>query len=372
MVAKQGDMSVEDMLKKIMVDQAKLAADVSNNQLVTQNLEKQFGQFASAQNSRPQGGLPGNTDPNPKQVNVVSTRSGLPLEELMPKAKTAKEKGKQADKAEPSELRVNEEPKAKPPPPFPQKFKKQKEEECFSKFIELLKQVHVNLPLINVLQGIPKYAKYVKDVVANKSRLAEYATVAFTEECSSRIQNRLPTKLKDPGSFTVQIKIGKCIEARGLCDLGAIINLMPTSMFVKLGLGRPKSTTIILQLADRSVVRPDGVIEDVLVQVGTLIFPVDFVILDFEPDPEVPFILGRPLLAIRGALINVAAGRLTMRAYDKVEVFDVYKAMKLPAIYEKLSEITIINEEMVAKYVKARDPLEKVLIGQDIEGDAEA
>jgi len=74
--------------------------------------------------------------------------------------------------------------------------------------------------LIDVLQGIPKYAKYVKDVVANKSRLAEYATVALTEECSSRIQNRLPTKLKDPGSFTVQIKIGKCIEARGLCDLG--------------------------------------------------------------------------------------------------------------------------------------------------------
>ncbi|XP_015165066.1 uncharacterized protein [Solanum tuberosum] len=310
-----------------MVDQAKLAADVRNNQLPTQNLEKQFGQFASSQNSRPQGSLPGNTDPNPKQVNVVSTRSGRPLEELPPKAKVVEKKVTHVDEAEPSEQRANEEPKAKPPPPFPHRFKKQREEECFGKFIELLKQVHVNLPLIDVLQSIPKYAKYVKDVVANKSRLVEYAIVALTEECSSRIQNR-------------------CVEARGLCDLGASIDLMPTSMFLKLGLGRPKPTTIMLQLADRSVSKPNGVIEDVLVQVGTLIFPVDFVILDFEPDPEVPFILGRPFLATEGALIEVVAGRLTMRAHDKVEVFDVYKAMKLPAIYEELSAITVIDKAM--------------------------
>ncbi|XP_049371097.1 uncharacterized protein LOC125836054 [Solanum verrucosum] len=337
-----------------MADQTKLAPNVLNNQLETQNLEKQVGH------------------PNPKQVNIVSTWSGRPLEELPLKAKVAEEKGTQVDEAEPSEQRVDEEPKAKPPPLFPQKFKKQKEEECFGKFIELLKQVHVNLPLIDVLQGIPKYAKYVKDVVANKSRLVEYATVALTEECSSRIQNRLPIKLKDPGSFTVQIKIGQCVEARGLCDLGASINLRPTSMFLKLGQGRPKSTTIMLQLADRSVARPDGVIEDVLVQKGTLIFPVDFVIMDFEPNLEVPFILGRPFLATGGALIDVVAGRLTMRAHDKVEVFDVYKAMKLPAIYEEMSAITVIDEAMVAKYVEAQDPLEKVLIGQDIEGDVEA
>ncbi|KAH0639612.1 hypothetical protein KY285_036198 [Solanum tuberosum] len=68
-----------------MVDQAQLAADLRNNQLATQNLEKQFWQFDSAQNSRPQGGLPGNIDPNPRQVNAVGTHSGLQLEELAPK-----------------------------------------------------------------------------------------------------------------------------------------------------------------------------------------------------------------------------------------------------------------------------------------------
>ena len=94
--------------------------------------------------------------------------------------------------------------------------------------------------MVDILQGIPKYAKYVKDIVASKGRLMEYETVALTEECSSRIQNRLPKKLKDLGSFTVQITIGQSVHARGLCDLGASINLMPLSLYLKLRLGSPK------------------------------------------------------------------------------------------------------------------------------------
>jgi len=97
----------------------------------------------------------------------------------------------------------------------------------------------------------------VKEIVANKKRLTKYETVALTEECSSRIQNKLPTKLKDPSSFTVQITKGQGIHARGLCDLGASINLMTTSLFKKLGLGSPKPTIIILQLADISIARPE-------------------------------------------------------------------------------------------------------------------
>lgn len=109
--------------------------------------------------------MPGIADRNPKQENVVSNQSGRPLEGLTPKAQDVEEIGKQVEEAESSEQRVDEEPKEKPPPPFPFKFKKKKEE-CFGKFIELLKYVHVNLPLIDVLC---KSAKYVNDVVANKS-----------------------------------------------------------------------------------------------------------------------------------------------------------------------------------------------------------
>lgn len=69
--------------------------------------------------------------------------------------------------------------------------------------------------------------------------------------------------------------------------------------------------------------RPDGIVEDVLVKVGSLIFLDDFIILDFELDPEVPFVLGRPFLATRGMLMDVIAGSLTMHVHDKIGVFDI-------------------------------------------------
>ncbi|XP_055800426.1 uncharacterized protein LOC129869864 [Solanum dulcamara] len=210
-------MSVEDMLKQIMMDQAKLSADVRQNQLATQSLGKQLGQLAS---------------------ECCEYHSGLPLIELAPKIKLAEVKGKDrvGDEGEFSRPRAVEEPKTKPPSPFPQKFKKKKKDECFAKFIDLLKQ-------------------------------AEYETVALTEEYSSRILNKvkLPTKQKDLQSFTVQVTIERCVNARGLCDLGAGINLIPTSMFNKLGFRNPKPTIILLQLADRSVAKSDRVIKDVLV-----------------------------------------------------------------------------------------------------------
>ncbi|XP_019240241.1 PREDICTED: uncharacterized protein LOC109220240 [Nicotiana attenuata] len=128
-------------------------------------------------------------------------------------------------------------------------------------------------------------------------RLTEFETVALTKEYSSRIRSKLPHKLKDPGSFTIQISIGKHAVGRALCDLGASINLMPLSVFRQLGLGAPRPTTVILQLDDHSLAHFEGVIEDVLVQVGSFIFPTDFIILDYEPDQEALFISGRPFLA---------------------------------------------------------------------------
>ncbi|XP_049372826.1 uncharacterized protein LOC125837797 [Solanum verrucosum] len=220
--------------------------------------------------------------------------------------------------------------------------------------------------------GIPKYAKYVKEIVANKRRFTDYETVALTEECNCKIQNRLPKMLKDPGSFTVQITIGQSVHSRGLCDLGASINLMPLSLYKKLRLGSPKPTTVILQLADRAIARPEGVVEDVLVQVGSLIFSMDFVVLDCEPDSEVPFILGRLFLVTWRALIDVAAGQLTMRAHDNVEVFDIYRALKLPSINEELSAITVVDHAVESQLVTPDDTLERVLVGHNVDGDTEA
>nr|XP_016506471.1 PREDICTED: uncharacterized protein LOC107824236 [Nicotiana tabacum] len=151
--------------------------------------------------------------------------------------------------------------------------------------------------LVYILQEVPKYAKYIKYIVENKKRLAEFETVALIEECSSRIQRKRPQKFKDPCRFTIQISIGKHAVERALCDLGASINLMPQSVFTQLGLGELRPTTMILQLADHSLAHPKGVIENVLVQVGSFIFPADFIILYHEPDQEVLFILGHPFFA---------------------------------------------------------------------------
>ena len=132
----------------------------------------------------------------------------------------------------------------------------------------------------------------MKDIVASKRKLTEYETVILIEECNSRIQNRLPRKLKDPGSFTVKITTGQSFYAGGLCDLGASINLIPLYLYQNHGLGSFKRTTSILQLPDRSIARLEGVVEVVIVQVSSLILNVDFVVLDFEPDSQVPLMLG--------------------------------------------------------------------------------
>ncbi|XP_062109167.1 uncharacterized protein LOC133819826 [Humulus lupulus] len=140
----------------------------------------------------------------------------------------------------------------------------------------------------------------------------------------------LPPKLKDPESFTIPCTIGNTYCGMALCDLGTSINLMPMFVFKQLVIGEVRPTTFTLQLVERSLAHPDGKIEDVLVRVDKFIFPVDFIVLDYEVDREVPIILGRPFLATGRTLIGVQKGELTMRIQDENVTFNVFKAMKFP------------------------------------------
>src|ERR1044072_424765 len=143
-------------------------------------------------------------------------------------------------------------------------------------------------------------------------------TVMMTEECSAIIQRKLPVRVKYLGSFTEPVEFeGKEGEVRALTDLGASINLMPLSMFERLGIGELKPTKMSLQLADWSIVFPWGVVEDVLVKVGKFVFPVDFVILELEEESKVPLILGRPFLATAKAKVNVAKGKVSLRRMER-------------------------------------------------------
>ncbi|XP_024046523.1 uncharacterized protein LOC112100888 [Citrus clementina] len=152
---------------------------------------------------------------------------------------------------------------------------------------------------------MPNYVKFLKDILARKRRLGEFETVALTQESSHMLQSKIPTKVKDPENFTIPYSIGTRYTGRALCDLGVSINLMPLSVFKQMGVGESRPTTVMLQLADISYAYPEGKIEDVLVKMDKFIFPVNFIVLDFEADKEVLIILGRPFLSTGKTLIDV-------------------------------------------------------------------
>jgi hypothetical protein len=129
---------------------------------------------------------------------------------------------------------------------------------------------------------------------------------------SSLIQHSNPPKLKDPGGPTISCVIGQKEIDKELIDLRAEVNLLPYSVYQQLGLGELKPTTVILQLVDRSIKKPRGIVEDVIIKVDKFFFPMDFIVLDTENVPHlerlIPVILGRPFLATANACINCRIG----------------------------------------------------------------
>ena len=126
----------------------------------------------------------------------------------------------------------------------------------------------------------------MKEILSNKRKFEEHEIVMLTEDCTAILQNKLPPKLKDPGSFNIPCIIGIFYFDKALCDLGASINWMSFSIFKKLGLGEPKAIIVTLQLADISIKYPRGIIEDVLMKVDKFIFPADFTVLNMTEDIE--------------------------------------------------------------------------------------
>ncbi|XP_022851831.1 uncharacterized protein LOC111373523 [Olea europaea var. sylvestris] len=173
-------------------------------------------------------------------------------------------------------------PILKPPLPFPQRYLKKEFDEKFEKFLEVFKKIHINIPFVETLAQMPNYAKFLKEVISKKRKLEEFETVKLIEECSAILQKKLPHKSKDLGSFNIRCNFGGITFDRALCDLGASINLIPLSVSKKLGLGKVNPAILTLQLANRSITYPKGIIEDVLVKVDKFIFLVDFVVLDMR------------------------------------------------------------------------------------------
>ncbi|KAK8680832.1 hypothetical protein V6N13_109770 [Hibiscus sabdariffa] len=295
---------------------------MQNQEAALKSLKNQVGQISQVLKSRPSGGFPGDTE---VAKGATHEHADIPAEVEEdhtdpPATETA------AETPQPKNNRTDKLKEIRPPPPFPQRLKKQKHEYQFKKFFEILKQVHINLPLVEALQQMPNYARFLKDMVFRKNIIGEFETAAATETCLAMMHNKVPAKKTDPGSFTKPCSIGHNYSTKALCDPGVSINLMPKSVFQKLGIGEAKPTTVMLQLADHSFIQPEGKIEDILVRVDKFIFPADFLILDCEADEHASIILGRPFLATSRTKIDFEKGELALhvdREQVKIKVFKV-------------------------------------------------
>ncbi|GJV95664.1 reverse transcriptase domain-containing protein [Tanacetum coccineum] len=242
--------------------------------------------------------------------------------------------------------------------PYPERRNVEKRQEKdkvqLQKFWKMFKQLHFNISLADALILMPKYTKMLKDLCANKEKLEELANTPLSENCSAVILKKLPEKLGDSCRFTIPCDFSK-LKCQGLADLGASINLMPLSVFHRLGFTNLESTQMTLELANRQLCRPDGICKDVLVPVGKFTYPADFVVVDYVPDEQIPLILGRPFLRTARALIDVYDEKLILRDGNESLTLNMQsEKSKLNGI-QKVESINMIDIFNVPNYIGFKD-----------------
>ena len=283
----------------------------------------EISRLSNQQQGPEKGKFPSQTQKNPRGMHeigsandqnaridevkaVVTLRSGKELRPVVPApTKTAPTV---VDPPEEEQSVAREEVKPSVPPPFPQALRKKKNSVNQTEILEVLRQVKVNIPLLDMIKQVPTHAKFLKDLCTVKRGFNVNKKAFLPEQVSAIIECKTTVKYKDLGCPTISVNIrGTSIE-KALLDLGASVNLLPYSLYKQLSLGELKPTSITLSLADRSIKIPKGTIEDVLIQVDKFYYPVDFVVLDTEPVAvganHVPIICGRPFLATSNAIIN--------------------------------------------------------------------
>nr|GEV50942.1 reverse transcriptase domain-containing protein [Tanacetum cinerariifolium] len=242
-----------------------------------------FDRLADKQSGRPSGSFPSNTQPNPKvhnskayqppqscneHVNVIFTRSGKSYNppvnpnDQKDKSKTPVNFDSDDEDDEPTLQSKTQYPKPvketplpkpyKPKIPYPQRLRKEKMEAQYEKFLNMICAVRINVPLIDVLAGMPNYGKFLKELISNKYKIKQISAAFLSNESSAMIQNKVPPKLGDPRSVLIPCNFNKTLSCNALADLGASINLMPYSLYANLSLETLKPTKISVRLADRS------------------------------------------------------------------------------------------------------------------------
>ncbi|RDX72685.1 hypothetical protein CR513_47787, partial [Mucuna pruriens] len=307
---------------------------------------------------------PSQTIPNPRgNASVVTLRSGkeLPQPTLQQLPRSA-----EAD-SEPN-AHLQSRPETTVPLPFPSRPISARKSESDEELLKMFRKVEINIPLLNAIKQVPKYAKFLKELCVHKRKkikgskeIGGVVSTLTRNEAIIACASTLPKKCRDPGIFSVPCTIGECTFANAMLDLGASINVMPTSIYRSLNFGDLEPTGMTIQLANRSIVQPLGVLEDVLVQVNELIFPADFYVLDMEdetPGKESTLILGRPFLMTARTKIDVHAGTLSMEFGDTLVQFNIFEAMH-PTEDHSFFGIDVLDE-IVEEYLQLNSNSENI------------
>ncbi|CAN6716097.1 unnamed protein product [Malus baccata var. baccata] len=330
-------------------------------------MEKQIGQIAEFVGQfREQGKLPSSTVVNPKggfeYVKAMSLRSEkqvgsdtqpshsrsnevkeLIIEEEeqstptarvetpLPQAPKASKPSNSANKGKEVPILINS--NVVPPNiPFPRRFMQSKKEEAEKDILETFRKVQVNIPLLNAIKQVPRYAKFLKELCTTRKRISSKEVVKVSENVSAVLQRKLPTKCKDPGEL--------------------------------------KNDGVIIQLTDRSNAYPKGVLEDVLVQVNHLIFPVDFYMLEMDESdhsPTLPILLGRPFMKTACTKIDVFNGTLTMEFDGEVINFNLSDSIKYPSEDHSCFSIDVFASLAQDHFEQLNDDALELVIAREID-----
>ncbi|XP_023771566.1 uncharacterized protein LOC111920200 [Lactuca sativa] len=271
-----------------------------NQQAFIHNIETQLGQLAQQINQRSPGELHSKTENNPRgaHINIVTTRSGKIITPLPPIQNEAPKDLQKEDVEKQNQNKIMHDTKStrrvhiidstsplpdlkeqvpekrfQPPMPYPARAKKEKQEEEYQKFLDHIKALRINIPFIEAVAQIPKYAKLLKELLTNRRKMEEVKEVVLNENCSAAMLNDLPKKKGDPGSLTLPCQFGNLATIHALADSGASVNLMPYSFFKKLDLPEPRPVRMAIHLANKTVTFPRGICEDLLVKVDKFYFP---------------------------------------------------------------------------------------------------
>ncbi|KAK4713604.1 hypothetical protein R3W88_019511 [Solanum pinnatisectum] len=329
-------------------------------------------EFFTIVNPRQPGTLPSNTIQNPNNDGhcmAITTRGGKQtIDPPMPsgvETDVIKDDDmvmvtRESENATEKEEEVTQKvvPIPRPSPPFPQRLVKKTKESKYRRFISMLKQLSINLPLIEALEQMPGHAKFMKDMVTKKKAVS-FEDDDRLQHCSAITTRSLVQKKEDPDAFTIHVLLH---FAKALCDLGARINMMPLSIYKKLRLGDPKQTAVRFLMANRTVKRPIGVLHDVLLKVELFIFTADFVILYCKVDFEVPIILGRPVLATGRALVDMEKGQMKFKLNNEEATFNICRSIKQSSERQSVLVITYRVESVSEVQVEERLGVEALAV----------